>query len=144
MTKLQIADSREENSASRRHPLPAKLKGANALETEAPPYPRDDSQRRAEPRMREHHDTAIVGAGQASLAMSAVLRQRGREHVVLERRRVGERWRTERWNSLCSAGPPQAPPCVPPGGKGYGWDTRHGGRVCRAAKSRYGSGRRGP
>jgi putative flavoprotein involved in K+ transport len=31
--------------------------------------------------------------------MSAVLRQRGREHVVLERRRVGERWRTERWDS---------------------------------------------
>jgi putative flavoprotein involved in K+ transport len=32
--------------------------------------------------------------------MSAVLQQRGREHVVLERRRVGERWRTERWESL--------------------------------------------
>jgi putative flavoprotein involved in K+ transport len=50
--------------------------------------------------MREHHDTVIVGGGQAGLAMSAVLRQRGREHVVLERRRVGERWRTERWDSL--------------------------------------------
>jgi putative flavoprotein involved in K+ transport len=32
--------------------------------------------------------------------MSAVLQQRGREHVVLERRQVGERWRTERWESL--------------------------------------------
>jgi putative flavoprotein involved in K+ transport len=32
--------------------------------------------------------------------MSAVLQRRGREHVVLERRRVGERWRTERWESL--------------------------------------------
>jgi putative flavoprotein involved in K+ transport len=32
--------------------------------------------------------------------MSAVLRQLGREHVVLERRRVGERWRTKRWDSL--------------------------------------------
>jgi putative flavoprotein involved in K+ transport len=50
--------------------------------------------------MREHHDTVIVGGGQAGLAMSAVLRQRGCEHVVLERRRVGERWRTERWDSL--------------------------------------------
>jgi hypothetical protein len=29
-----------------------------------------------------------------------VLQQRGREHVVLERRQVGERWRTERWESL--------------------------------------------
>jgi putative flavoprotein involved in K+ transport len=50
--------------------------------------------------MREHHDTVIVGAGQAGLAMSAVLQRHGREHVVLERRRVGERWRTERWDSL--------------------------------------------
>ena len=32
--------------------------------------------------------------------MSAVLQQSGREHVVLERRQVGERWRTERWESL--------------------------------------------
>jgi putative flavoprotein involved in K+ transport len=50
--------------------------------------------------MRDHHDTVIIGAGQAGLAMSAVLQQRGREHVVLERRRLGERWRTERWDSL--------------------------------------------
>jgi putative flavoprotein involved in K+ transport len=50
--------------------------------------------------MGEQHDTVIVGGGQAGLAMSAVLQQRDREHVVLERQRVGERWRTERWDSL--------------------------------------------
>ena len=50
--------------------------------------------------MREHHDTVVIGGGQAGLAMSTVLQRRGREHVVLERRRVGERWRTERWESL--------------------------------------------
>lgn len=50
--------------------------------------------------MPEHHDTVVVGGGQAGLAMSAVLQERGREHVVLERREVGERWRTERWSSL--------------------------------------------
>ena len=50
--------------------------------------------------MRENQDTVIVGGGQAGLALSAVLQQHGREHVVLERRRVGERWRTERWESL--------------------------------------------
>src|SRR5215470_4963232 len=50
--------------------------------------------------MPERYDTVIVGGGQAGLAMSAVLRQRGREHIVLERRRVAERWRSERWDSL--------------------------------------------
>jgi putative flavoprotein involved in K+ transport len=50
--------------------------------------------------MREHHDIVVIGGGQAGLAMSAVLRAYGCEHVVLERRRVGERWRTERWESL--------------------------------------------
>src|SRR5262245_47662867 len=48
----------------------------------------------------DHIDTVIVGGGQAGLATSYHLRQRGREHVILERRRVAERWRTERWDSL--------------------------------------------
>ena len=55
---------------------------------------------RREPRMREHHDTVVIGGGQAGLAMSAVLQHRGREHVVVEREQVGERWRSERWESL--------------------------------------------
>ncbi len=50
--------------------------------------------------MREKWDTVIVGGGQTGLAMSYHLRQRGREHIILERRRVAERWRTERWDSL--------------------------------------------
>jgi len=45
-------------------------------------------------------DTLIVGGGQAGLAMSRCLAERGVEHVVLERGRVGERWRSERWDSL--------------------------------------------
>jgi len=45
--------------------------------------------------MREHHDTVAIGGGQTGLAMSRCWK-REREHVVLERRRVGERWRTER------------------------------------------------
>jgi putative flavoprotein involved in K+ transport len=45
-------------------------------------------------------DTVIIGGGQAGLAMSAALAQYGVEHVVLEAGRVGERWRSERWDSL--------------------------------------------
>jgi putative flavoprotein involved in K+ transport len=45
-------------------------------------------------------DTVVIGAGQAGLAVSRLLTEAGRDHVVLERGRVGERWRTERWDSL--------------------------------------------
>ncbi len=50
--------------------------------------------------MREHLNIVVVGGGQAGVAMSAVLQRSGIEHVVLERQRVGERWRSERWDSL--------------------------------------------
>ena len=46
-------------------------------------------------------ETVIVGAGQAGLALSYHLAQRGREHLLLERDRIGERWRSQRWDSLC-------------------------------------------
>ena len=45
-------------------------------------------------------DTVVIGAGHAGLAVSRLLTDAGREHVVLDRGRVGERWRTERWDSL--------------------------------------------
>jgi putative flavoprotein involved in K+ transport len=48
----------------------------------------------------ERVETLIVGGGQAGLAMSHMLSQRGCPHVVLERNRIAERWRTERWDGL--------------------------------------------
>jgi putative flavoprotein involved in K+ transport len=45
-------------------------------------------------------DCAVVGAGPAGLAASAALTQRGVEHLVLERGRVGQSWRDQRWDSL--------------------------------------------
>jgi putative flavoprotein involved in K+ transport len=45
-------------------------------------------------------DTIIIGGGQAGLAMSRSLGDRGIDHVILERGRIAERWRSERWNSL--------------------------------------------
>jgi len=51
--------------------------------------------------MNERHDIVIIGGGQAGLAMSYFRRLRGREHVILERRRVADRWYSQRWDSLC-------------------------------------------
>lgn len=45
-------------------------------------------------------ETVIIGGGQAGLALSRCLVDRGRDHVVVERGRIGERWRSERWDSL--------------------------------------------
>jgi putative flavoprotein involved in K+ transport len=44
--------------------------------------------------------TVVIGAGQAGLANSYTLAQRGLDHVVLEHGRIGEAWRG-RWDSLC-------------------------------------------
>lgn len=53
----------------------------------------------------ERTGTLVVGAGQAGIAMSEHLHRHGLPHLVLERGRVAERWRSERWDSLVSNGP---------------------------------------
>jgi putative flavoprotein involved in K+ transport len=45
-------------------------------------------------------DAVVVGAGQAGLAMGYHLKQQGRRFLVLERGRVAETWRTQRWDSF--------------------------------------------
>ncbi len=50
-------------------------------------------------------EVLVVGGGQAGVAMSEHLSQSGVPHLVLERHRVAERWRTERWDSLVANGP---------------------------------------
>jgi len=50
-------------------------------------------------------DTLVVGAGQAGVAMSEHLGKAGVSHLVLERSRIAERWRSERWDSLVANGP---------------------------------------
>lgn len=45
-------------------------------------------------------DTVVVGAGQAGLAVSSLLSQRDVAHLVLERGRVGQSWRSQRWYSF--------------------------------------------
>ena len=54
--------------------------------------------------MPEPSTVVVVGAGQAGLAVSHELERHGVDHVVLERGRVGQRWR-ERWESFCLVTP---------------------------------------
>ena len=53
----------------------------------------------------EEVETLVIGAGQAGLAMSEHLAKRGLPHLVVERHRIAERWRSERWDSLVANGP---------------------------------------
>ena len=48
----------------------------------------------------ERVETLVIGGGQAGLAMSYRLKQRGLSHLVIERGRIAERWRSERWHGL--------------------------------------------
>jgi putative flavoprotein involved in K+ transport len=49
-------------------------------------------------------DTIVIGAGQAGMAISHELTQRGVDHVVLEKGRIGQSWRN-RWDTFCLVTP---------------------------------------
>jgi len=53
----------------------------------------------------EKIDTLVVGGGQAGIAMSEHLSNNGIEHIVLEKTRIAEAWRSGRWDSLVANGP---------------------------------------
>ncbi|MFN3846431.1 MAG: NAD(P)-binding domain-containing protein, partial [Paracoccaceae bacterium] len=53
----------------------------------------------------EKINTLVIGGGQAGIAASAHLTKQGVPHLVLERARIAERWRSERWDSLVANGP---------------------------------------
>jgi putative flavoprotein involved in K+ transport len=55
--------------------------------------------------MTERIETVVIGAGQAGLAMSYHLSRLGREHVILEEKWPGHRWRTERWDAFALQAP---------------------------------------
>ena len=50
-------------------------------------------------------NTLVIGAGQGGVATSEHLRQNSIDHIVVERGRIAERWRSERWDSLVANGP---------------------------------------
>src|SRR6266545_3625189 len=45
-------------------------------------------------------NTLVIGAGHAGLAVSRCLTDRRIDHVVVDRGRLGERWRSARWESF--------------------------------------------
>ncbi len=48
----------------------------------------------------ESYPAVVIGAGQAGLAVSRQLQMREIPHLVLERGRVAETWRSQRWDSF--------------------------------------------
>ena len=54
--------------------------------------------------MSQNIDTIVVGGGQAGLSVSWHLKQVGREHLVLDRAKIGDTWR-QRWDSFCLVTP---------------------------------------
>lgn len=52
-----------------------------------------------------HYPVVIVGGGQAGLSMSYCLKDKGIDHLVIEKNRIGHAWRNERWDSFCLVTP---------------------------------------
>jgi putative flavoprotein involved in K+ transport len=77
-----------------RYPLPVAFNG------EAGGKPEGDTEMTI-----ETVETLVIGGGQAGLAMSEHLSKCGVQHLILERHRIAERWRSERWDSLVANGP---------------------------------------
>ena len=55
--------------------------------------------------MKTEIDTLVIGAGQAGVAMSEHLSRLDVPHLVLEKNRIAEAWRSGRWDSLVANGP---------------------------------------
>lgn len=75
------------------------------------------------PFLEEHVSVAVIGGGQAGLSMSYYLKQRGIDHVVLEKRTVTHTWREQRWDAFSLVTPNWQ--CALPGYP-YRGDEPHG------------------
>jgi putative flavoprotein involved in K+ transport len=71
---------------------------------------------------RAHVPVLIIGGGQGGLSLSALLKQEGVEHLILEKHRIGHSWRAERWDSFCLVTPNRQ--CRLPG---FSYDKEYGG-----------------
>ena len=53
----------------------------------------------------QHFPVIIIGGGQAGLSISYCLKERGIGHIIFEKNRLAESWRTKRWDSFCLVTP---------------------------------------
>lgn len=58
-----------------------------------------------ESRFGDHYPVIIIGGGHAGLSISHCLKERGIDHLIFEKERLGESWRTKRWDSFCLVTP---------------------------------------
>jgi putative flavoprotein involved in K+ transport len=54
---------------------------------------------------QNQYPVIIIGGGQAGLSISCLLKQRGIAHIILEKHRLAEAWRSKRWDSFCLVTP---------------------------------------
>lgn len=55
--------------------------------------------------LKRHYPVVVIGGGQAGLSVSYYLLELGIDHVVLERKKIANSWRTERWDTFCLVTP---------------------------------------
>jgi putative flavoprotein involved in K+ transport len=55
--------------------------------------------------VKTHYPVIIIGGGQAGLSMSYCLKERGIDHLVFEKERIAEAWRSKRWDAFCLVTP---------------------------------------
>lgn len=55
--------------------------------------------------MSNHVSVAIVGGGQAGLSISYCLKERGLDHIIFEKHKIGHAWRNHRWDTFCLVTP---------------------------------------
>lgn len=55
--------------------------------------------------MKTHYDVIIVGGGQSGLSMSYLLKEKGTDHVVFEKKKIADSWRSFRWDTFCLVTP---------------------------------------
>jgi putative flavoprotein involved in K+ transport len=63
------------------------------------------AERTVDPPPKTHYPVIIVEGGQAGLSMSYCLKERGLNHLIFERHRMAEAWRSQRWDTFCLVTP---------------------------------------